>query len=109
MSSFHPRESWVTEKFKLSFKSTDLQKLNTSQACSGDRSLGKIKENLRNFRNVLKMHSTGKESSSERRMDQEDFQNHRNVAYCDSVFRSTFGVAAVLQGVGITELQNLSD
>lgn len=37
--------------------------------CSGDRSLGKIKENLRNFRNVLKMHSTGKESSSERRMD----------------------------------------
>lgn len=108
MSSFHPRESWVTESL-LSFKSTDLQNWNTSQACSGDRSLGKIKENLRNFRNVLKMHSTGKESSSERRMDQGRFPESQKCSILWSAFRSTLGVAAVLQGVGITESQNLSD
>lgn len=57
----------------LSLKTTDLQNWNTSQACSGDRSLGKRKENLRNLRDVLEMQSTGKESSSERRMDEGRF------------------------------------
>ena len=99
MSSFHPRESWVTESL-LSFRTTDLQNWNTSQAYSRDRSLGKREENLRNLRNVLKMQSTGKESSSETRMDQGRFPESQKCSILWSAFRSTLGVAAVLQGVG---------